>query len=102
MPLTRAFRETIRELKERDYAEYRHVYLGEPKSDEESAVIRRSWLMACIDSHTALKIEALRRHHRAARDNANQRDHRRPRADERHASGTSTPSGRMNCGGGSG
>jgi phage terminase large subunit len=50
------FVETIYELKARDPDEYRHVYLGEPKSDEESAVIKRSWIMASIDAQLALNL----------------------------------------------
>jgi phage terminase large subunit len=51
------FRETIEELKVRDFEEYQHIYLGVPKSDEESSVIKRSWAMASVDAHLVLKIE---------------------------------------------
>jgi phage terminase large subunit len=50
------FIETIMELKARDFEEYQHIYLGVPKSDEETAVIKRSWIMAAIDAHLALDI----------------------------------------------
>jgi phage terminase large subunit len=51
------FLETILELKARDFEEYQHIYLGVPKTDEESSVIKRSWLMAAVDAHLALKVE---------------------------------------------
>jgi phage terminase large subunit len=51
------FLQTIHELRDSDYEQYQHIYLGVPKSDEESAVIKRSWLMRCVDAHLALKIE---------------------------------------------
>lgn len=42
--------------KEEDEEEYRHVYLGVPKDDDDSAVIKRSWVMAAVDAHKALGI----------------------------------------------
>ena len=32
----------------------RHVYLGEPLSDDDNSVIKRSWVEACIDAHLNL------------------------------------------------
>lgn len=44
-------------LKEADEEKYRHIYLGEPLTDQDSVIIKRSWLDACIDAH--LKIEGM-------------------------------------------
>jgi len=43
-------------LKARDEDEFRHVYLGEPRSDEESTIIKRTHIMAAIDAHKKLGI----------------------------------------------
>lgn len=43
--------------KEEDEGEYAHVYLGQPRDDDEGAVIKRSWIMATIDAHKTLSIE---------------------------------------------
>jgi phage terminase large subunit len=47
----------INVLKESDYDEYAHVYLGVPKSNDDEAVIKRAWIMAAIDAHIKLKID---------------------------------------------
>ena len=47
----------IEGAKEEDEEEFRHIYLGEPRADDERSVIRRAWLMAAIDGHKALGIE---------------------------------------------
>ena len=44
-------------MKEEDYDEYQHVYLGIPNSDDDSSVIKRSWIEACIDAHIKLNID---------------------------------------------
>lgn len=41
----------IEAKKEEDYEEYEHIYLGVPRDDDDSAVIKRSWVMAAIDAH---------------------------------------------------
>lgn len=35
-------------LKERDYEKYRHIYLGEPLSDNDRSIIKLSWIEAAI------------------------------------------------------
>jgi phage terminase large subunit len=40
-----------------DYDRYEHIYLGVPLSDQDSVIIKRSWLDACIDAH--LKIDGM-------------------------------------------
>ena len=47
----------INELKEKDYDEYCHVYLGKPLSDDDKTIIKRKWLEACIDAHKKLGIQ---------------------------------------------
>lgn len=44
-------------VRETDPDEYAHVYLGQPRQDDEDAIIKRSWLLAAIDAHKALGIE---------------------------------------------
>ena len=46
----------INDLKERDYDAYEHIYLGFPKKNDESAIIKRSWVEACIDAHVKLDV----------------------------------------------
>ena len=47
----------IEDLKAEDYEEYEHIYLGVPRTDDDSAVIKRSWITAAIDAHKTLGIE---------------------------------------------
>ncbi|WP_421851769.1 PBSX family phage terminase large subunit [Novosphingobium sp.] len=42
--------------------DYRHIYLGEPRGDDENAVIKRAHIMAAIDAHKTLDIEPAGRH----------------------------------------
>lgn len=49
----------IRRLERLDREGYEHVYLGIPKSNDDEAVIKRSWIMAAIDAHVKLDIEIL-------------------------------------------
>lgn len=49
----------IAKLKRLDRDEYEHIYLGIPKSNDDEAVIKRSWIMAAIDAHKKLDIEIL-------------------------------------------
>lgn len=55
--LSATMRGIIESAKAEDEEEFRHIYLGEPKSDDEAAVIRRSWVMASIDAHKRLGFE---------------------------------------------
>lgn len=41
-----------------DYDEYLHIYEGVPKDDDDSVVIKRSWVMAAIDAAKVLDIPA--------------------------------------------
>lgn len=47
----------IEAAKAEDYENYLHVYEGNPKSDDEESVIKRSHVMAAIDGHSILGIE---------------------------------------------
>lgn len=43
--------------KAEDEDDYNHIYLGEPKQDDDLAIIKRSWVNAAIDAHIKLGIE---------------------------------------------
>lgn len=43
--------------RDEDEDEFTHIYLGVPRDDDDSAVIKRSWVMAAIEAHKALGIE---------------------------------------------
>jgi len=47
----------IHRLKELDYDEYEHIYLGLAKKDDDDVVIKRSHIEAAIDAHIKLDIE---------------------------------------------
>lgn len=47
--------ELIDSAKAEDYDEFQHVYLGVPRDDDDSVVIKRSWLMAAINAHLTVK-----------------------------------------------
>jgi len=49
--LSDTLRESIKELKEKDFERYEHVYLGKPLSDDDAVIIKRSWVEAAIDFH---------------------------------------------------
>lgn len=44
-------------LKKADSDGYRHIYLGEPLSNDDAAVIKFSWVVAAIDAHKKLEID---------------------------------------------
>jgi phage terminase large subunit len=37
-----------------DEEEFRHIYLGEPRSDDDQVIIKRSWILAAIDARKTL------------------------------------------------
>lgn len=47
----------IERLKEQDYDEYEHIYLGIARSDDDLVIIKRSYIEAAIDAHLKLGIE---------------------------------------------
>lgn len=46
----------IEATKDEDEGEFTHIYLGVPRDDDDTAVIKRSWVMAAIDAHLKLGI----------------------------------------------
>lgn len=44
----------IEAKKKQDFEDYEHTYLGVAKSDDEMAIIKRSWLNAAVDAHIKL------------------------------------------------
>lgn len=56
--LSNTIRRVIEGARLSDPDTFRHVYLGEPMTDDETSVIRRSWLLAALDGHKKLGIEA--------------------------------------------
>ena len=48
----------IKRLKELDYEEYEHIYMGKARSDDDDVIIKRSYITACIDAHIKLGIKA--------------------------------------------
>lgn len=53
--LTDTMREEIRIAKETmDEEDFAHLYLGQPKQDDDDAIIKRKWIMACVDAHIKL------------------------------------------------
>ena len=49
--------EVIQAANDEDYEEYQHIYLGEPREDDDSVIIKRSWLNAAKDAHLKLGFE---------------------------------------------
>ena len=49
--------DVIQAANDEDYQEYEHIYLGEPLEDDDSVVIKRSWVNAAIDAHLKLHFE---------------------------------------------
>ncbi len=46
------------ECKERDDDLYRHIWLGEPVADSETAIIKPSWIEAAVNAHVKLGFQA--------------------------------------------
>lgn len=55
--LSDTMRAVIQAKREEDQEEHDHIYLGVPKSDDENAQIKRSWLEAAIDAHIKLDMD---------------------------------------------
>lgn len=55
--LSKTARDNIEAIKEEDPEQYQHIYLGVPLSDDDQAVIKRSWVEAAIDAHINLNID---------------------------------------------
>lgn len=55
--LSKTMIEKIEQKKFEDEKDFAHIYLGEPKEDNEKVIIKRSWVNAAIDAHIKLKIK---------------------------------------------
>ncbi len=55
--LSNTSKRKIARLKELDLDEYEHVYGGQPRTDDDTVIIKRSWIEASIDAHIKLGIE---------------------------------------------
>lgn len=55
--LSKTMVDIIEAKKVEDYEEYEHIYLGKPLSDDDNAIIKRSWVEAAINAHTKLDID---------------------------------------------
>lgn len=50
-------RQKAERLRETDRESYEHIYLGQPKSSDDSSVIKTSWIEAAIDSDITLGLD---------------------------------------------
>lgn len=55
--LSKTMLRKIERAKEKDLEDYEHIYLGIPLSDDDQAIIKRSWVEAAIDAHIKLDID---------------------------------------------
>ncbi|KAA0089348.1 PBSX family phage terminase large subunit [Paraburkholderia sp. T12-10] len=55
--LSQTMLDVIDAAKAEDEDEHAHIYLGVPKDDDDSSIIKRSWIMAAIDAHKTLGFE---------------------------------------------
>ena len=49
--------DTIEEMKEQDFDQWQHVYMGVPRNNDNDAIIKRSWIDAAIDAHLTLELD---------------------------------------------
>ncbi len=54
--LSKTILRVIERKRQEDQDEYDHIYGGEPLQDDDSVIIKRSWIMAAIDAHKKLDI----------------------------------------------
>lgn len=54
MFLSQTMRDVIEAARAEDEDEFAHIYLGQPKDDDDDAIIKRSWIMAAVDAHKTL------------------------------------------------
>lgn len=55
--LSKTLLETIEEMKEQDFEQYQHVYLGQPRNNDDEAIIKRSWIESAVDAHIMLDLD---------------------------------------------
>ena len=46
--------DVIEAKKAEDHEEYVHIYKGQPRDDDDDAIIKRSWVLAAIDAHKSI------------------------------------------------
>lgn len=56
--LSNTILKVINAKKAEDEEEYRHVYLGEPREDDDAVIIKRSWIQAAINARSVLGLPA--------------------------------------------
>jgi len=54
--LSKTMLESIERVKKDDPEKHEHIYLGVPKSDDQDAIIKRTFLESCVDAHKKLGI----------------------------------------------
>ena len=57
--LSKTMLDIIEAKREEDYDEYEHIYLGVPRTDDDMAVIKRSWVEAAVDAHLTLEVSGI-------------------------------------------
>lgn len=55
--LSKTILDVIDAKRKEDEDEYQHIYGGEPRQDDDEAIIKRTWVNASIDAHKKLGIE---------------------------------------------
>ena len=55
--LSQTILDVIQACNDDDYQEFEHIYLGEPRQDDEGVIIKRAWLNAAVDAHLKLNFE---------------------------------------------
>ena len=55
--LSKTLLDTIEEMKEQDFDQWQHVYMGVPRNNDDEAIIKRSWVESAIDAHLNLDID---------------------------------------------
>ena len=55
--LSQTMIDVIEAKKAEDYEAFQHTYLGVPRDDDDKVIIKRSWLMECIDLHKRLDVD---------------------------------------------
>lgn len=56
--LSRTILDVIEAAQIEDPDEHAHIYLGEPRDDDDGVIIKRSWIQAAIDAHKVLGFKA--------------------------------------------
>ena len=55
--ISKTFLEEVGICKYDSIEDYNHIYLGEPKSNDDMAIIKYNWVLSAIDSHIKLNID---------------------------------------------